>query len=258
MRKCREPGETDEADRLRRPRDLVRAGNLRCTPRSLPHRMAQRQISARTSGRKATRTSPLAYGGSSRGVEVGETVAVQYVRGDLLESDCRAIAHQCDCVCAMSSGIARQIRGRYPEAAHADRAYPLRGTDRLGGFSWAWVDQRGMPRIVFNLYGQYQPARLPSLGSRLTDYQALKSALRGALRFTASVLSREVPLGVPWHMGCGLAGGEWSVVERLMAEASADPEHGRDILVYQRHRGAAQQPQSLGLPAPRPQQAPET
>ena len=39
---------------------------------------------------------------------------VNYVKGNLLESDCDYICHQVNCQGVMNSGIARQIREKWP------------------------------------------------------------------------------------------------------------------------------------------------
>jgi O-acetyl-ADP-ribose deacetylase (regulator of RNase III) len=39
---------------------------------------------------------------------------IHYVKGNLLDSNCDYICHQVNCQGVMGSGIARQIRERYP------------------------------------------------------------------------------------------------------------------------------------------------
>jgi hypothetical protein len=45
----------------------------------------------------------------------GLIVMVKIVKGDLLKSDCQYIAHGVNCQGVMNSGIAKQIRDKYPE-----------------------------------------------------------------------------------------------------------------------------------------------
>ena len=40
---------------------------------------------------------------------------IHYVKGNLLDSDCDYICHQVNCQGVMGSGIAKQIRERWPE-----------------------------------------------------------------------------------------------------------------------------------------------
>ena len=55
---------------------------------------------------------------------------IKFVTGDLLDKaengDYDIIVHGCNCFCVMGSGIAAQIRERYPEAAEIDKQ-TLRG-----------------------------------------------------------------------------------------------------------------------------------
>ena len=139
---------------------------------------------------------------------------LQYKIGDLLESDCNIIAHQCNCYCIMGGGIARQIRLKYPEAYQADLETIRGDRSKLGTFS---MGHNGT-RIIYNLYGQY------GYGSGLqTDYRALEMALRAMRKdIWINYVNIWPEVGVPFGMGCGLAGGDWPTVEDIINNIFVD------------------------------------
>jgi O-acetyl-ADP-ribose deacetylase (regulator of RNase III) len=132
---------------------------------------------------------------------------IVYIEGDVLKSDERIIVHGCNCFNTMGSGIARQIRERFPEAYAADVQTTWGDKLKLGRFTDALCENaHGNPVHVINAYTQYKYTRTEVD----VDYDALKSALtRVCLEFRNKVVA------LP-KIGCGLAGGDWEVVEEIL------------------------------------------
>lgn len=146
---------------------------------------------------------------------------IKIVQGDLLESDCDIIMHQCNCFNKMGAGIARQIKDKYPKAFEADYNYPVPlGKDRLGGYSTA-ID-KGV--LIVNLYAQIEYGR----GTR-TQYEYFQKALRNALKNIPKD-GPEVKIGLPYGIGCGPAGGNWNIIIGIITEAAE--EFNVDIYLY--------------------------
>ncbi|MBO8171583.1 MAG: macro domain-containing protein [Bacillaceae bacterium] len=152
-------------------------------------------------------------------------MALIEVKGDLLESDCDVIAHQCNCFKTMGAGIARQIKKRYPEAYKADTELPLSAEERLGKISVA--HHPGENRYIVNLYGQYNY----SGPGPLTDYPKLESSLQEMFRYFQNQPDFDrLKFGVPYMIGCGLAGGDWNIVSEMLERVSK--QFGKDIYAY--------------------------
>jgi O-acetyl-ADP-ribose deacetylase (regulator of RNase III) len=134
------------------------------------------------------------------------------VKGDLLQSDCHVIAHQANCFSSMEAGIAKQIKQIYPEAYQADRDFPYPPEERLGKISVAKVDTN---RYVVNLYGQYH---YDGPGPK-TDYAALEKALIEMFDYDYEGINNP-KFGVPFNIGCGLAGGNWGIVSEILDRVS--------------------------------------
>lgn len=125
------------------------------------------------------------------------------ITGDLLDfpEGIRAIAHGCNTQNVMGAGIAAQIRKRYPCAWSADLAAAEAGTNSLGEVSIGTLDDG---RRIFNLYQQ------KNLGFGALVPWALKAAMERMFSLCGSLGISKV--GLPYLIGCGLAGGDWSTV----------------------------------------------
>ncbi len=133
--------------------------------------------------------------------------------GDLLASRCNVIAHQCNCFSMMGAGIAKTIKERYPAAYEADCHDARKPKERLGGFSVGFDPKD--KRLIANLYGQYRAGRI----GRKTNYDALASAWINFLiylRSTPPHIQAPMMIGVPYNIGCGLAGGDWNIVRKIL------------------------------------------
>lgn len=145
-----------------------------------------------------------------------------YYEGNLITSDCTVIMHQANCMSIMGGGIAKTIAEVYPKAKNVDKRFPYKPKERLGKFSYANIANKV---IVVNLYGQY------AIGKGLqTEYDKLEKSIED---FFAHAKEKEFDLskvGVPYKMGCGLAGGNWEVVKEILERQSL--KSGVDIHIY--------------------------
>lgn len=140
---------------------------------------------------------------------------LRVIKGDLLRSDCNVIIHQANCFATMGAGIAKQIKSRYPKAYDADKMYsvPVGSRERLGGYSLATVGDK----VIVNMYSQYHYGR-----GKQTDYGAMKKALTNILIDVTHRGMSDIKIGMPYGIGCGLAGGDWKIVENIIREVSRE------------------------------------
>jgi hypothetical protein len=138
-------------------------------------------------------------------------VVNRIIVGDALDSVGReggVLLHQVNCIRAAGAGIALQIRQRWPawyEAYRNDKR-------KLGDATLVRVQP--WPAVwVGNLYAQFTVGR----GSQQTAYDALRQALvTTSENLDASTIGAQVY--VPFGLGSGLGGGDWSMVARIVAE----------------------------------------
>lgn len=155
-----------------------------------------------------------------------------YKDGDLLESDCTTILHQANSFSVMGAGIAKAIADKYPEAHEADASLERSPEEKYGDFTCAIIGSGRSKVTVGNLYGQYGTGKVDEKEMKERMFM-LDKALNQFLLSAKNELKDLIDLkkvGVPHGMGCGLAGGDWSIVKDILERASL--KHEVDIYIY--------------------------
>ena len=151
---------------------------------------------------------------------------IPIVEGDIFESDANIIIHQVNCKGVMGSGVARQVKEKYPivykyyKAWCDDETRNPKGLDSsalLGQAQFVYVtdsivgDVVSNNRIIVNLFSQDGYG----YGIRCyTDY----IAMRDGLLSVAQKCTKEDKIGIPYLIGCCRGGGNWNVVSSMIEE----------------------------------------
>ena len=127
---------------------------------------------------------------------------MKIVKGDIFDVANRGIiGHQCNACYVMGAGIAKKIADMYPNVLEAY----INERPALGECQLVEV---GNDLWIANLIGQ------ANTGSGLqTDYEALRKAM-SSLRLESEDLN--LPVYLPYGLGCVLAGGDWIIVSRII------------------------------------------
>lgn len=155
---------------------------------------------------------------------------MKYVTGNLLnlaeQDQFDIIVHGCNCFNTMGSGIAKQIKDRYPKAYTVDQLTTRGDVDKLGKITEAYVNGESVQQIaphvrglhlkpfgftVINAYTQYK------YGSPEgdCDYAAIRSAFT-QIKLLHDMNTQAPPrIGIP-QIGAGLAGGNWNAIESII------------------------------------------
>ncbi len=133
-------------------------------------------------------------------------VMINEITGDLVKQaeEFDVIVHGCNCFCTMKSGIAPQIKAKWPEAYEADLQTKSGDNSKLGTIS---CTTNTIP-IVVNAYIQYQYGR----SKQHCNYQALRSCFKEIKRRYSGY-----KIGLP-RIGAGLAGGDWNTIQQILKE----------------------------------------
>ena len=145
---------------------------------------------------------------------------IEYRDGDIFGfEDIEVIIHQANCFNTMRSGIAKTIVELYPEAVEADHRTIKGDRSKLGTFTSTGPCSDG--RIIINMYSQYEYGN----DRCYTDYLAMGQALLEFIEdYESSYAITKEPLvvGVPYKIGCGLAGGDWNKVNGILMDLFCD------------------------------------
>jgi O-acetyl-ADP-ribose deacetylase (regulator of RNase III) len=148
-------------------------------------------------------------------------ISVQKDIFDTANTGAQAIIHQANCQCTMGSGIAKDIRARFPEAYEADCKTKKGDASKLGRSSIAPIsdDKKAQyPHLLYivNLYGQFNYG----LDERHTSYDALADGFK---RIRDWAIGKKLKLlSVPYRLGSNRAGGDWQVVRAIVESVYAN------------------------------------
>lgn len=158
---------------------------------------------------------------------------IKEVKGNLLTyPGIQVIGHQTNCLGVMGGGIAKQIKAKNPEMFKVYYDY-CKSKDKLALGTVQFVDSDDKTQTFANLFGEYSfcesVAPFEDGGKpRHTDYDALKECLNRL--HTWLVLHDIETVGIPYKLGCGLAGGDWDNVVYPMIKAEFEDDE--DITLY--------------------------
>lgn len=141
------------------------------------------------------------------------------VTGDLVKDrNFYVFCHQTNCRGVMGSGIAKQIAETYPTVEARNRFYyehcMATRTKMLGTILFTRTHDG---RICVNMYAQ------DAYGTykRQTDYDAFAkclSRLAEELIEFPETFPPDTRIAFPDHIGCGLAGGDWKIVRKMIED----------------------------------------
>jgi O-acetyl-ADP-ribose deacetylase (regulator of RNase III) len=138
-------------------------------------------------------------------------MTIELINGNVLDvfadRKINFLAHCCNMQNVMGAGIAKYIKRLYPEAYEADTKWFLNKNPDFSHMSMAKI---GVNRYVANIYGQ----RYYGTENRQLNYAYLKLGLSQLARVTDGGDC----IGLPYGMGCGLAGGDWDIVQPIIEE----------------------------------------
>lgn len=130
---------------------------------------------------------------------------IDYQYGDILTTDAKYIAHCVNAQHAMNSGVARAIRDRYPKA-YDDYMSSVLSMGKV-------ILSKNEPHNILHIVGQEFYGRAP--GHRYVDYPSLRKGIATINKHISE------PVAFP-RIGCGLAGGDWVVVAKIIEEEATN------------------------------------
>lgn len=141
-------------------------------------------------------------------------------QGDLLKSNVDVIIHQCNCFCVMGAGFAKALKNKYPIVLKQDKKTSIGDQNKLGHYSKAIVSNNPY-KTVYNLYGQYgYGKRYQDEHGINTNYNALQNSIMSAgydiILDNGFLFKDEILVGMPYLIGCGLAGGKQEIVTNIV------------------------------------------
>lgn len=153
-------------------------------------------------------------------------MSIHFITGNLLDAPIDYICHQVNCQGRMGSGIAGQIKERWPIVykSYMAKYFNMLPELLLGDIQivalWKDYYKTDFHQSVINMFAQQYYGYD---GKRYTSYDAFWNCLY-LIRQTVPKGSK---IGFPDHIGCGLGGANWEVIKTMIEEVLA-----KDFKVY--------------------------
>lgn len=149
-------------------------------------------------------------------------MTLKHAKGNLIDmaeqGHFDVIVQGCNCFCTMGSGLAKEIKERYPQAYKADCQTAAGDREKLGSYTMVVVERGDYEFAIVNAYTQYAYNRKGETTDRF-EYGAFLDVLLALVESCG-----DMRIGLP-YIGMGLAGGDKDLILKLIeifAERVAD------------------------------------
>ena len=157
---------------------------------------------------------------------------IKHIKCDIFESGADFICHQVNCQGAMNSGVAKQVREKYPKVYNEYKRWCdcMPRTELLGIMQFVNTKKTYSTTFkgVVNLFAQ---SHYGYDGKCYTNYDALRSALT---QFKSHLI-KPVTIAIPFKLGCCRGGGQWDIVYDIIKSIFENTEH--EVLICEYDKG---------------------
>lgn len=153
---------------------------------------------------------------------------IKHIKCDIFKSGATLILHQVNCQGVMGSGIAKQVKEKYPVAyeQYKHKCDMCEPSQLLGTTQLVKVND---DFYIVNLFAQ---ENYGYDGKCYTDYESLRCCL-STVEYNTNAMNEVI--AIPYLMGCHRGGGDWNVVYKMIEEVFAD--HDGDVLICEYNGG---------------------
>lgn len=141
---------------------------------------------------------------------------IKIIDGNLFDSKAQIICHQCNCQGVMGSGVAAEVKRRYPHVYKAYRKDYEQGKLRLGYVNFANATTY---QTIANMCGQ---DKYGYDGSQYTRYEELQKCLNRVEEYAFNEYIVKPTIAFPYLMSCYRGGGDWNIVYKMIEETFKD------------------------------------
>lgn len=155
---------------------------------------------------------------------------VNIVKGDILNAKEKYIVQQCNCLTITSHGLSKAIATRFPWGN------PYKNRRKLTN-NCAIIEDRDIPgsirvlqssdtndKVIVCMFAQWGPGK-PLTFKSYPNYQI--DTYDNRIKWFKECLEKlkdigAIELAFPWMIGCGLAGGDWTLYKKLIEDFSRE------------------------------------
>lgn len=142
-----------------------------------------------------------------------------YYNGNLFDSKADVLCHQVNLYGVMGGGIAAEVRERFPGVNKAYEyvcsKYNLAKAELLGMVLYCKTDDTEK-QFIANCFSQ----NIDSIDGCLTNYEAARKCFNDVKVWMKD--NNKKTVAFPYKYGCGIAGGDWDIVEGIIDDVFYD------------------------------------
>lgn len=138
---------------------------------------------------------------------------MNFKHGNILEATENIIVHQVNNLGIMGAGLALQIKNKWPDVYTEYKKYihqmnTINSTKHtlIGSIQLVLINDN---QVIINMFSQNGISRT----KRTTDYDAMEQCFKQIQKI---IQGTEHTVAIPYKIGCGLAGGDWNIVQNLI------------------------------------------
>jgi O-acetyl-ADP-ribose deacetylase (regulator of RNase III) len=151
-------------------------------------------------------------------------VIVKIINGDITETDCKYIAHQCNCNTVKSHGLSKTIAAKWPWVDVYSKRVQIgsrNATIKPSTPGTIELLTNGYKTIIC-LFAQWAPGKSGDYAGYYP--KTYNDTIENRLSWFKECMTQIDKLNLdeitmPFKIGCGLAGGDWKIYEQILHEA---------------------------------------
>lgn len=139
---------------------------------------------------------------------------IKTIYGDVLQIPTIYICHQVNCRGVMGAGLAKQVKEKWPAVyqQYKENCNAMFPEDLLGLNDFIPINDTV---CIVNMYAQDKYGK----DACYTNYKAFRECLT---RIARQADKKTDIIRFPYKIGCGLAGGDWNIIQKLIYEILGD------------------------------------
>lgn len=139
---------------------------------------------------------------------------IKSINGNLFDTNAEIICHQANCQGKMGSGVALEVKQRYPEVFESYYKDYENGLLELGYVNFASTNNG---QIIASMCGQ---ENYGYDGKKYTHYDELQKCMNTVREY--AIENGYKTIAFPYLMSCHRGGGDWSIVSKMIEDTFKD------------------------------------
>lgn len=139
---------------------------------------------------------------------------MNYIKGNLFDSKADVLCHQVNLYGVMGGGIAAEVKEKFPNAyiRYKNFCSDYKFSETMLGVSLIVPTDENQSQYIANCFCQNDFSQ----DGCLTNYEKMRECFIYVTKWMKQNKMKTVAF--PYKIGCGIAGGDWNIVEKIIED----------------------------------------